>query len=215
MISLEDIQQAAVRTFSERGFAATSIRDIAAAAGVTSGALYLHASSKMAILESVMHLGLDELLRMAKIAAAGSDHPAQRLEGLVRAHVAIQATNPKTAQVVDSELRILPAEHRQEMVEKRDAYERFWNEALSDGVRGNVFVVDDVSIARLALIEMCNGVAHWYLPGGPFKLDRIQEIFVRLSFNLVRYAGQGYGASPELEPRRLVCEPSATDGRRA
>lgn len=210
LTSLAGIQQAAVGVFADRGYAATSIRDIAAAAGVTSGALYLHVSSKMELLESVMHCALDELLRIAAAATSGDRGPAQRLEALVRAHVAVQATNPRTAQVVDGELRLLPEEHRRAMVEKRDGYERFWTAALEDGVRDGVFDVDDVSVARLALVEMCNGVAHWYVPGGPYDLERIQEIFVRLSFNLVRCtAPTAHAADPELRPRLLACEPVA------
>ena len=201
------IQQAAVRTFSDRGYAATSIRDIAAAAGVTSGALYLHVSSKMELLQSVMHLALDELLRVAGLATSGARAPAERLEGLVRAHVAVQATNPRTARVVDGELRILPEDLRRAMVEKRDSYERLWTETLEAGVRAGAFAIEDVPIARLALVEMCNGVAHWYLPRGPFDLARIQEMFVRLSFNLVRYGGPAHGADPRLLPRLLECEP--------
>lgn len=211
VITLVGIQQAAVRTFSDRGYAATSIRDIAAAAGVTSGALYLHVSSKMELLESVMHLALDELLRIAGLATAGERGPAQKLEGLVRAHVAVQATNRRTAQVVDGELRILPEEHRRVMVEKRDRYERFWTLALEEGVRSGAFAVENVPVTRLALIEMCNGVASWFVPGGPFELDRIQDIFVRLSFNMVRHAGVPSGADPELAPRLLACEPGAAD----
>ncbi len=210
LISLIDIQQAAVRTFSERGYAATSIRDIAAAAGVTSGALYLHVSSKMMILESIMNFALDEMLRMAELATREDHSPAEKLESLVCAHVAVQAINPRTAQVVDGELRILPERDRQEMVRKRDAYEQFWTDTLAAGARSGEFTIDDVSITRLALLEMCNGVAHWYQAGGPFDLDRIQEMFVRLSFNLVRCPGPPRGGDPRLRPRLLACEPVST-----
>lgn len=207
LINLVDIQRAGVRTFSEHGYAATSIRDIAVAAGVTSGALYLHVPSKIALLESIMDLALDELVRIARLAVREGRDAADRLEGLVRAHVGVQATNPRTAQVVDGELRILPDRHRQAMVAKRDAYERFWNRTLADGARSGVFAIDEVSVTRLALLEMCNGVAHWYQPGGPFDLDQIQEMFVRLSFNLVCYTGSAAGANPKLRPRLLACEP--------
>ncbi|WP_051579556.1 TetR/AcrR family transcriptional regulator [Pseudonocardia acaciae] len=208
MISLEGIQRAAVRTFSERGYAATGIRDIAAEAGVTSGALYLHASSKMAILESVMHFALDELLRTAVVATDGDRAAAYKLEGLVRAHVSSQGTNPRTAQIVDGEVRSLSELPRRAIVAKRDAYERYWSDVLAQGVADGDFAVDDLSITRLAVLEMCNGVAHWYQPGGPLDLPRIEEIFVRLAFNLVRYPGPDHGPRPELRARRLPCEPA-------
>lgn len=210
MATLVSIQRAAVQAFAEKGYAATGIRDIAAKAGVTSGALYLHVSNKMAILESVMHLTLDELIRLAAKATAEELPPAARLEGLVRAHVSVQATNPLTAQVVDGEVRILPAEHRPTILHKRDAYEAFWTSTLKAGLRTGDFVVDDVSIVRLALLEMCNGVSHWYRPDGPRSLEQIHDIFVRLSFNLVGYRGRPNGSNPAIGSRPLRCEPQGT-----
>lgn len=207
MVSFGSILRAAVQTFSAKGYAATGIRDIASAAGVTSGTLYLYAPSKMAILDSVMNLTLDELLRLAEVATAGERTPAVRLERLIRAHVAIQATNPRTALVVDGELRFVPAEHRSAIVSKRDAYERYWTETLAAGVETGDFAVVEPSITRLSLLEMGNGVAHWYQPDGPLDLGRILDVFVRLGFNLVGHPGPVRGADSDLSPRRLDCEP--------
>lgn len=207
MATLDGIQRAAVQAFAEKGYAATGIRDIAAKAGVTSGTLYLHASNKMAILESVMQLALDELLRLAGEATSEDLAPAVRLEGLVRAHVSVQALNPLTAQVVDGEVRILPADQRSAVLRKRDAYEAFWTATLEEGLQIGDFIVDDVPIARLAMLEMCNGVAHWYRPDGPRSLEQIQDIFVRLVHNLVRYGGEVHGPNSALGSRILGCEP--------
>ena len=207
MITLIDLQRAAVRRFAERGYAATSIRDVAAEAGVTSGALYLHVASKLELLESVMLLALDELIRLAKLAAAFDRPPAQQLEGLVRAHVAVQAINPLTARVVDGELWILPEESRQVVVARRDAYERFWTDAIRAGVRRGEFAVEDSTLARLALVEMCNGVAHWYRSGRRTSLDRVQDVFVDMAFGLLRYHGPRAGPEAALAAHRLPCEP--------
>lgn len=207
MTSYAEIQRAAVRTFSAAGYAATGIRDIAAAAGVTSGALYLHAANKLAILESVMHFALDELVRVAALATKGHA-PAAQLERLVRALVSVQATNPRTVSVVDGELRFLPPERRAEIVAKRDRYERYWTDALAAGVADGDFNVNEVTLTRLALLEMCNGVAHWYQPAGPLGLDRIEDVFVQLALNLVGYPGPPVGPDPALRSRLLTCEPA-------
>jgi TetR/AcrR family transcriptional regulator, cholesterol catabolism regulator len=206
--SLIELQRAAVLTFSERGYAATGIRDIATAAGVTSGALYMHAPSKMALLESVMHLALDELLRIAETVRLASPDPATRLAGLVRAHVSVQARNPRTVRVVDGEVRILPAADRPVILEKRDAYEAYWADVLRDGIACRDFAVDEPAVSRLALLEMCNGVARWYRPGGPLSLERLQDVFVRLAFNLVGFAGAVPAADPSSYARVLPCEPA-------
>jgi AcrR family transcriptional regulator len=210
--SLVDLQRAAVATFAERGYAATGIRDIASAAGVTSGALYMHAPSKMALLQSVMHLVLDELLSLADAVASATTDPVARLAGLVRCHVAVQATNPCTARVVDGEVRILPPQDRPEIIRKRDAYETYWATALSAGVASGAFTVDDLTVSRLALLEMCNGVAQWYHPDGRLDLQRLQDVFVRLSLNMLCHRGDAPPAGVEPTARLLPCEPSRGPG---
>jgi AcrR family transcriptional regulator len=210
--NLVDLQRAAVATFAERGYAATGIRDIASAAGVTSGALYMHAPSKMALLQSVMHLVLDELLSLADTVASATTDPAARLAALVRCHVAVQATNPYTARVVDGEVRILPPQDRPEIIRKRDAYEKYWTTALSAGVASGAFTVDDLTVSRLALLEMCNGVAQWYHPDGRLDLRQLQDVFVRLSLNMLRYRGDAPPAGVEPTARLLPCEPPHSPG---
>lgn len=205
--SLAELQQAAVRTFSERGFAATGIRDIAGAAGVTSGTLYMHAPSKMAFLESIMHMALDELLRLAETVYAETPDPVARIAGLIRCHVSLQAVNPRTAQVVDGEVRILPPANRAPIVEKRDAYEALWTDSLHEGVASGQFGADDVTVARLALLEMCNGIAHWYRPEGRLDLRKLQDAFVRLGLDMLRHNATAPDTGTDLSARRLPCEP--------
>jgi TetR/AcrR family transcriptional regulator, cholesterol catabolism regulator len=205
--SFEAILRAAVYTFSERGYAASGIRDIAAAAGVTSGTLYLYSPNKVSLLQSIMNVALDELLRTAAVATAGSADPGDALERLIRSHVAMQAVNPRTVRVVDGELRFLADPHREEIVAKRDAYEAAWNRVLRAGAESGLFRVSEPSVTRLAVLEMCNGVARWYRPDGPHDLDQIQDLFVGFGFGVVGYPGIPQGADPALAPRRLVCEP--------
>jgi AcrR family transcriptional regulator len=69
--------------FAEKGFRATTVRDIADAAGVLSGSLYHHFDSKEAIVDELLGSFLDDLLaRYREIEVAG-DPPRRALERLV------------------------------------------------------------------------------------------------------------------------------------
>jgi hypothetical protein len=74
--------------------------------------------------------------------------------------------------VIDHEFAALPSRIRTDIVARRDAYEDLWRTALAQGVETGEFV-DRGGVARLALIEMCTGVAHWYKPRGALTIPEL------------------------------------------
>jgi len=76
---------AARALFAERGYRATTVRDIADASGVLSGSLYLYFDSKETLIDEVLSSYLDELVvTYRRVVAAGGDAGTQ-LRGLVKA----------------------------------------------------------------------------------------------------------------------------------
>lgn len=208
VVDLGAVQRAAVRAFAQKGYAATGIRDIADYAGVTSGALYYHARNKEEILASVMRLGMRTLLDLSDEAVAASADPAERVAGLVRLHVAVQATNPRTCLIIDHEVRSLGPENREAILAMRDSYENRWTGALTAGLDAGLFRLPDLRVARLGMLEMCNGVAHWYRPDGPMDMAELQATFVQLVLAMAGFAEPArHTADPPVELARLECEP--------
>jgi hypothetical protein len=77
----------------------------------------------------------------------------------------------------------------------RDGYERLWAETLERGMRSGEFSFGDARITRLALLEMCNGVARWYSDRGPKHPAEIAESFADLALAMV-------GARRDAQPLR-------------
>jgi AcrR family transcriptional regulator len=207
--NLAEIRQAAVSLFAERGFAATGIRDVGRAAGLNSATLYHYASGKEELLAGIMRAGLEELLRTGREAVAYGSDPAVQLARLVAAHVANEAVNPLTSRVTDTEVRALTGGNRAEIIALRDAYEALVAGVLERGARAGEFQVTDLRVARLALVEMCNGVALWYRPDGRLSVPELQERFVELACRLAgaRIVPRAeYG--PGIVPLRLASEPA-------
>lgn len=214
VIDLGALQRAAVRAFAQKGYSATGIRDIADHAGVTSGALYYHARNKEEILASIMRLGMRMLLDLAEQALADSPDPPAQLARLVRAHVAVQATSPQTALIIDREFRSLGPENRTAILALRDSYEGFWAHALTAGLDAGVFAFPDARVTRLALLEMCNGVANWYRADGPMGMAELQGTFVQLALAMTGFAEpERHSADPPTQLDRLTCEPGRPAAR--
>jgi AcrR family transcriptional regulator len=178
----ERIQAAALALFAERGFHGTGIRDLAERAGLSSATLYHYMGTKEDLLVRIMRQSLERLL------AAGRQldgSPPERVAGLVHLHVLTHATWRLETQVVDGEMRALSEVRHREIVSLRDDYETLWLQAIEDGCSGGFFGVRDPRMARLALLEMCSGVARWYQPQGPISLEELALRYGEMALGLL------------------------------
>jgi AcrR family transcriptional regulator len=186
----ERIVSAALRLFADKGFAAVGIREIAREAGLSSATLYHYMGSKADLLHEIMTDRLRRLLSVASQSLAGLRSPEDKLVTLVRVHVLVHALHPD--QVVDHQLRDLRDEPRKSVIALRDEYEALWHQVLVAGLTPPaVFHVAAPKLARLALLEMCNGVAHWYSGQGEFSPEQIADHYAALALNLVAAQRQG------------------------
>jgi AcrR family transcriptional regulator len=179
------IQEAAVRLFAAKGFEGTGIREIADQAGIQTSALYHYMDSKEDLLVDIMVSILGRLIASAKCALEVATNPPAQLIALVRAHVGLHAFARLDAIVGDGELRALGAASRAQVVGLRDDYEDLWAVVLAGGREGQVFDFDDPKITRLALLEMCNGVSHWYSEAGSLAVEDVADAFAELALSLV------------------------------
>jgi AcrR family transcriptional regulator len=189
------IEQAALQLFAAKGFEATGIRDIADRAGLSTSALYHYMGSKDELLVAFMVESMTELTRVACAALDGAEGPAAQLTALVRAHVGFHTLDAQRSLVADDELRALSDAAFTKVMQLRDGYERLWAETLERGMRSGEFSFGDARITRLALLEMCNGVARWYSDRGPKHPAEIAESFADLALAMV-------GARPDGQSPR-------------
>jgi AcrR family transcriptional regulator len=177
----ERVRAAAVKLFAAKGFHGTGIRDLAQEAELSSASLYHYMGTKEDLLAEIMRTALNRLLDAAREATAGRTDPVDRLRTLVALHVLAHAVGPADTRVVDNEVDVLSPAAREPVVALRDAYERLWAAAIDDGVAAGVFHTEHPAVTRLALLEMCSGVARWYSPRGPLPLDHLAEHYAELA----------------------------------
>jgi AcrR family transcriptional regulator len=175
----------ALDLFASRGFAATSIRDLARAAELTSAALYHWYPTKDDLLVSIMDGGLRRLEAIATMALAEVEGPADRLATLVAVHVSTHVHTPREVKVIDTEVRSLSGAALAKVLARRDAYESLWTDALRAGSDAAMFDIAQPSLARLALLEMCNGVAHWFRPEGSLGEADVCRSFIDHALGMV------------------------------
>lgn len=181
----ERVHRAALRLFATHGFDGTGIRKIAEEAGITVASLYHYVGTKEDLLERMMSESMSELLTPAKAAAERAGDPIARIGALVDLHVRRHATYSQLCLIGDTELRSLSPARRAGIVALRDEYQSLWQRAIAEGAAAGTFAVPDVSLATMALLQMCTGVAYWYAPEGRLSLDAISAAFVAMAVALL------------------------------
>ncbi|OEJ38282.1 TetR family transcriptional regulator [Streptomyces agglomeratus] len=176
---------AAVEAFAERGYHATTTRDIAGRAGMSPAALYIHYKTKEELLHRISRIGHDKALEILQAASQAPGTAAERLDGAVRSFVRWHAERHTTARVVQYELDALSDEHRSEIVELRRRTDAAVRRILNDGVEAGEFDVPDVPGTTLAVLSLCIDVARWFNAQGRRTPDEVGELYADLVLRMV------------------------------
>lgn len=182
------ITGAARREFAEKGYAATSIRDIAAAAGMSLSALYHYYPGKQDLLYALLDEDSTAYFTACEqeLAAAGDD-PAGRLEALVTATIRFRVEHPAKSSIVIHELRSLEPEQLARYRRRTHEASNLFREVIQSGVVAGEFRTPYPDDARRAVIAMCNAIGDWYRPGGPLTPDDLAERYTALALVIVEY----------------------------
>ncbi|HUG47294.1 MAG TPA: TetR/AcrR family transcriptional regulator [Candidatus Limnocylindria bacterium] len=174
------IEDAASALFRERGYAATSVRDIAQRLNLQGGSLYAHVSSKEELLWSIACRAADRF--HGDVGPLGrSDAPAsQRLRRMIRAHVGVVTSAQRDAAVFLHEWRYLSGERRQMIAGRRDTYEALFRAVIADGVTSGEFAPTEPRMSAMLMLSGLNGIATWYRPDGDLTPDQIADQYADL-----------------------------------
>ncbi|KNB49664.1 TetR/AcrR family transcriptional regulator [Streptomyces caatingaensis] len=180
---------AAVEAFAERGYHATTTRDIAGRAGMSPAALYIHYRTKEELLYRISGVGHRLALDIIGRARDGAGSAAERLADAVRAFVRWHAEHHTTARVVQYELGALAEEHHAEIVGTRRETDAAVRAIVEDGVAAGEFDVPDVPGTSLALLSLCVDVARWFREDGKRTPEEVGDLYAGLALRMVGHGG--------------------------
>ena len=176
---------AAVDAFAERGYHATTTRDIASRAGMSPAALYIHYKTKEELLQRISRIGHEKVLEILRTAARGEGGATERLADAVSSFVRWHAGRRTTARVVQYELDALGPEARAEIVALRRQVDAEVRGIIEDGVASGEFDVLDVRGTTLAVLSLCVDVARWFNVEGSRTPEEIGALYADLVLRMV------------------------------
>jgi AcrR family transcriptional regulator len=175
-----ELLRLAAEMFAERGFRATTVRDIADAAGILSGSLYHHFDSKESMVDEILTGFLDELFgRYREIVDSGLP-PKATLEAIVT--VSLESIDRRHAEVAiyQNDAKYLAGFERFAYIAERGVeFRKIWVGVLEEGVRAGVFRPDlDVELVYRFIRDTVWVAVHWYRPGGTLSARDVAEQYL-------------------------------------
>jgi TetR/AcrR family transcriptional regulator, cholesterol catabolism regulator len=177
------ILEAAAQMFHERGYADTSVQDVANAVGLLKGSLYYYIDSKEDLLFRVLEDVHAQAKQILDVVPEMDVPPLERLAAYVRGHIEFNLRNIEKVAVYYHDFAQLKPERRAEIVTTRKRYEEFVIGLIEEAQAGGE--VDpglDAHVAAYSVLGMLNWVYTWYRPGGKVSIsdfaDLVAEIVV-------------------------------------
>jgi AcrR family transcriptional regulator len=176
----DEILAIAAQLFAERGFAATTVREIADAAGILSGSLYHHFDSKESMVDELVHEMLDRVLAAYRRIVATGDAPEVALRALVREAFAAIATDRATVAVMVNEWNLFVQFPRFAYLRDiEEETERLWVSVIERGAESGAFRpdLDPWMLYRMMRDSIWVSV-RWYRPDGRDGPEQLADAYV-------------------------------------
>jgi AcrR family transcriptional regulator len=176
----DEILAIAAELFADRGFAATTVREIADAAGILSGSLYHHFDSKESMADELVRELLERVIAVYRGIVEAGDEPVRTLRGLVRAAFATIAGDRATVALMVNEWNLFVQYPRFAYLrDMEEETERLWVGVLERGIRSGAFRGDLDARMFYRLVRDSIWVSvRWYRANGPDTADEIADSYV-------------------------------------
>ena len=182
----QELLNAAARLFRDKGFSATSTRDIAGAVGMHSGSPFYHFKSKDALLLAVMQAGMHAAIARQALAlqADGTEvmSPLVRIRRLIRAHFeTLLGPGNDFVPVMLYEYRSLNPRQRTVLAQLQLDYEAAWMPVLQ-ALNANGHLNAPIKLSRLLILGALNWSVQWFDPDKAASLDDLTDAAMALFF---------------------------------
>jgi TetR/AcrR family transcriptional regulator, cholesterol catabolism regulator len=148
----EAIYAAAARLFREKGYPATTMRELAAAVGLEASSLYAHIASKADLLEQICFSAARAFLSGIERVERDCADPLTQIREIIALHVHIALEDPTSQTVFNDEWRHLPAERLSEFLALRREYEKRFRAIITKGQQAGMIQPLDPDTVMLTLL---------------------------------------------------------------
>ncbi len=171
------IKAVSIDLLYKKGYFATSISDIARAAGIQKSSIYYHFSNKEDLLFDILKTVATDINLNFDRCLKGIGGTAERLRTSIQSHMHFHIDRQKEAIISDSELRGLTIDNYKTIIQLRDEYDHKFQALIKRGIDEGIFEDMDFKIISYAIITMCTAICMWFNPQGRLSKEEIAQIY--------------------------------------
>ncbi|HCD68206.1 MAG TPA: TetR family transcriptional regulator [Bacteroidetes bacterium] len=168
-----EILAASQNVLKEKGYAATSVRDIAKALSMEPASLYSHFKSK----EDILKITCFDMADKLEIGIAEVNdiyfNAEEKLRTAINLHVKVLTQNLNSAMIFIRDWRNLTGKSLDQFILKRNAYEAGFREIVQTGINEGIFNETDKKFAALTILSSVNWIVEWYKEDGSLSSEQI------------------------------------------
>lgn len=179
----DQIETIATALFKERGFSATSMRDLAREVGIEAASIYAHVRSKEEILQSVCFKMAHEFFGELEQIEKQHQNYNTKLRQIISAHVNIVTRNVAASAVFQNEWRHLSEPYLNDFIQLRENYEQRLRVIIRQGTEIGEFAPNDARFVTRTLLSSLNGIPQWYQLDGELQPEEIARHLADLFLN--------------------------------
>ena len=181
----EHLVKLAAELFAQKGFQATTVREIADEAGILSGSLYHHFDSKESIVDEILSTFFDELMTANKATIEKGGDPREIISELVRICFGTLEPHRAAITVMQNDWNYLKQFDRFDYLSKAEIEtEKLWVDQIKLGQQTGIFREDiDPKVTYLMIRDTIWVAVRWFRPGGRFNTKGLAEHYIKVLFD--------------------------------
>jgi len=194
------IYRTAAQMIYEKGFASTSMSEIAEAVELTKPGLYYYVGGKKELLFAIMSFAMDLLDHEVVAKAEAFEDPRGRLRTIVAEHARLLTHEPGAVAILIDEVSGLSETQRREITARKRRYFDLVRDTLDElKAKGEMRAVD-TTVAAFSLLGMVMWISRWYTSGGRLGGAEVVRDLAEIALGAV------------VDPHSQISPPSALKG---
>lgn len=177
-----EIRRTAKKLFQERGYAATSMRDLAKEVGIEAASLYNHLSSKEELLQEMCFDIADQFFNAFQSAVASETTISKKLKAAIKAHIGVIARNVDASTVFFHEWMFLNEPELSRFKKLRSKYEQGFRDLIQKGIAEKDFKEANVRLVTFTILSALNATYDLYKSKEKLDQEEIAENISNLLF---------------------------------
>jgi AcrR family transcriptional regulator len=185
----ELILEKAASMFRQKGFAATSMRDLAETVGIEAASLYNHIRSKNEILEAICFDVANRFNNNMALIESGHQNSISKIETLLRFHIRQMVEKYEEVYVSDREWKHLEEPYLSNFQNQRSSYRKKFASIIEDGMQKNEIRKIDAPTAVLIMLHAVSGIESWHRSKAKINAAELEDNMVMIMIDGLRKQG--------------------------